>query len=54
MSTNLTNRKPEEAAEGDAQRRHEAESDKSSDDNDGDTTARDGSDQEKQNTGPSV
>jgi len=54
MSTNLANRKPEEAAEGDAQKRNEAESDKSSGDNERDTAAGNGDDQEKQNSGPSV
>lgn len=51
MSTNLANRKPEEVAEGDDERRKEAESDKSSGD---DGAAQDGNDQEKQNNGPSV
>jgi hypothetical protein len=51
MSTNLANRKPEEVADGDGERRNEAESDKSSGD---DAAAQDGNDQEKQNTGPSV
>ena len=54
MSTNLANRKPEEAAEGDSQNRHEVESDKSSGNWGRDSAAQDGGDQEKQQTGPST
>lgn len=59
MSTNLANREPEEAAEGDATRRREAASDDSSDNTERDPNARDGevkdgSDQEKQNNGPAT
>jgi len=54
MSTNLANRKPEEVSEGDAQTRHEAESDKSTGKDGRDSGAQDGGDQEKQDTGPST
>ena len=54
MSTNLADRKPEEVAEGDAEKRQEAESDKSTGNDDRDAAAQDGGDQEKQSTGPST
>ena len=54
MSTNLANRKPEEVAEGDGEKRHEAESDKSTGDEGRNSAAQDGGDQEKQQTGPST
>jgi len=54
MSTNLADRKPEEVAEGDTQRRHEAESDKSTGNDERDSAGQDAGDQEKQDTGPSV
>ena len=54
MSTNLADRKPEEAVEGDGQRRHEAESEKSTVDGERDSAGREGGDQEKQDTGPST
>lgn len=53
MSTNLANRKPEQVAEGDSERRHEAESDKSTGNGEGDSAGQDGGDQEKQESGPS-
>ncbi|GAB7330791.1 hypothetical protein MBLNU13_g02337t3 [Cladosporium sp. NU13] len=54
MSTNRTNRKPEEIAERDGEKRQEAESDKSTANGERDSAAHDGGDQEKQQTGPST
>jgi hypothetical protein len=54
MSTNFANRKLEEIAEGDDQRRHEAESEKSTGNGEQDSAGQDGGDQEKQDTGPST
>ena len=54
MSTNLANRKPEEVVEGDAERRNEAESDRSTGNEGRDSVGQDGGDQEKQQTGPST
>lgn len=54
MSTNFANRKPEEIAEGDDQRRHEAESEKSTGNGEQDSAGQDSGDQEKQETGPST
>jgi hypothetical protein len=59
MSTDLTNRRPEKAAEGDATRRREAASDDSSDNTKRDSNAQDGeakdcNDQEKQSNGPAT
>lgn len=54
MSTNLANRKPEEVAEGDGETRHEAESVKSTGNDERSSAAQDGGDQEKQDTGPST
>lgn len=61
MSTNLTNRRPEQAAEGDNQARRDAVSDDLSggtEHGSGQDTqkddARDGGDQEKQPSGPGV